>query len=311
MRKRKKARIDLQLFAGGAVGADPSGAAAGDAGGTVESKAADDGLQRLRELGVPEDKIAKRAKKQGSGRADRARPDAGSNTLSRDAAGRGDTAPQNDAPASASTRLTWEEIMADPEYNSRMQEIVQKRLRQHKGGEAATAVSGGGMDSPAQGAADAATAPQEAAAPNRAALHNAQAQEAAMQRHFIGLRAQEQTMRRSIPGFDLAAELKNPAFARLVAPGSPVSLEAAYYALHRDARSSAAENAARAAVEDVAKRIRAGQSRPNENGGLPQAASISKVDVKDKAYRDSIKRQMREAAAGGRKLYPGGTAPLR
>ena len=127
-------RLDLQLFGGeGAAGGD-GGDGAGEAPGET---APDAGETRLRELGVPESVLAKRAKRAkapaaiaAAQRAD-AEPAAEAQTQ---------TAPEpteegtTEDPAAATEpkRMTWDEIMADPEYNKQMQGVIQSRLRSAK-----------------------------------------------------------------------------------------------------------------------------------------------------------------------------------
>lgn len=252
--------VDLQLMAqeGQNTAAAPTNAAA-----PVEVSTADDGQQRLRELGVPEEKLAKRAKRQG--RAAENAPAA-------------QAAAEKTAPESQNHRMSWDEIMADPEYNAKMQAIVRKRLGQDKAAQAA-----------------AATAAQQPTTADGA--------EERMQRHYMDLRRQAQALKESAPDFDLGSALRDPAFARLVAPGSPVSLQAAFYATHPD-RLGGTDRAARAMADDLPQRTQTHAARPVENGALPQAASVMTVDVKNKAYREEIKRQMRRAEANGEKLYP-------
>ena len=109
-------KLWLQLFADGGE------AAGGDTGDT----APDAGEQELRALGVPEEKIRKRAQRKAAAGVsvpirrggEPEEPDAGR-----------DAAVEQEAPK----RMSWEEIMADPEYNGRMQQLVQQRLKSSKG----------------------------------------------------------------------------------------------------------------------------------------------------------------------------------
>ena len=118
--------LNLQLFADGA-------GAAGDGGdGAATGVTADAaGQQMLRDLGVPEDRIAKRAKAftkrmQKSGTLLQNAP----NGEPQVAAAK-DNAPKED-PKQDGKRLTWEELMADPEYNGEMQKVVQARLKKER-----------------------------------------------------------------------------------------------------------------------------------------------------------------------------------
>lgn len=264
MKTEKTMGMDLQLMAQGAH--EPAAAQQNTA--PVETKTAADGQQRLRELGVPEEKLAKRAKKQGC--AAKTAPET-------------QAAAENTASDSDNTRrMTWDEIMADPEYNAEMQAIVRKRLGQSK---AAQAAADAGANQPAQ-----------TARPIR--THGD-----SIQRHFADLHRQAQALKESAPDFDLGQALRDPAFARLVAPGSPVSLKAAFYATHPD-MAIGTDRTARTQADGLPRRAQVQTARPVENGALPQAASVMTADVRNKAYRDQIKQQMRRAAAQGQKLYP-------
>ena len=127
-----------------------------------------------------------------------------------------------------------------------------------------------------------------------------------LQEHFDGLVQQAAKLQEMYPGFDLQTELENPAFARLTAPGSLVSVEDAYFAVHRkEIQTAAMQVAAQKTAQQISNSIQAGQRRPAENGSASQAASISAPTTMSRARRDEIKRRMNIAAANGEKLYPG------
>lgn len=112
--------LNLQLFADGADGGE--GAATG-----VSADAA--GQQMLRDMGVPEDRIRKTAKAftkrmQSSGTPLATAP----KEEARVAPAEEPTEKPTEKPTEAK-RLTWDEIMADPEYNGEMQRVVQSRLK--------------------------------------------------------------------------------------------------------------------------------------------------------------------------------------
>lgn len=120
----------LQLFGEGGEGGD--GAAAADAGseGQAGVNVPDAGEARLRELGVPEDKLARRAQRM----AKRPAPKQDQPVQQQDASAEEQTPEGNNQPA-PSNRMTWDEIMQDPEYNQHMQATVQARLKSAKGAE--------------------------------------------------------------------------------------------------------------------------------------------------------------------------------
>ena len=122
--------LNLQLFAGeGAGDGGGEGAATGE-------NAADPGRQRLLELGVPESKLRKNrayspkaaAQPPAASKADPQQQD-----KEQAAAADNPTEEKNNVPA----RMSWDEIMRDPEYNKQMQAVVQSRLRSAKAAEEA------------------------------------------------------------------------------------------------------------------------------------------------------------------------------
>ena len=123
--------LNLQLFAGEGTG---EGGGEGATSGENATVAAE---QRLRELGVPEDKIRKRASKVASSLPQTAKTEP---AVKKSEATNKQTAPAEENPSeetktNATARMSWDEIMADPEYNKQMQAVVQSRLRTAKGAE--------------------------------------------------------------------------------------------------------------------------------------------------------------------------------
>ena len=104
---------------------------------------------------------------------------------------------------------------------------------------------------------------------------------------------QEQTMRQVYPQFDLQGELENEQFLQLMRSG--VDMRTAYEVIHKDEIIPAAmQFAAKTAERKVVNKIRANGSRPMENGGQDQSASLAKTDVSQlsKADRDEIVRRV-------------------
>ena len=124
------------------------------------------------------------------------------------------------------------------------------------------------------------------------------------QNHFQKLELQAEKMREIFPYFDLRRELQNPVFVRMTAPGVGLSVEDAYYAVHRRELQAAAVLAAKRQVSNA---IASGAMRPRENGLAGQAPAVSTFDYRSasKEQREDLKRRIRMAAAEGRKLYPG------
>ena len=128
----------------------------------------------------------------------------------------------------------------------------------------------------------------------------------ALRRHYQSLLQQSEEMKKTFPGFDLARELQNPAFVRLTAPGA-VSVEDAYYAVHRKQLQGAAmQVAARKTAQKLSNAIMAGSRRPQENGTAAQAPSVTAFDYRNasRQQREELKKAIRTAGAKGEKLYP-------
>lgn len=208
--------------------------------------------------------------------------DAGQQNADQSAPETARTQPQ--AAADSPARRSWEEIRADykTEFDAEVQSIVQKRLR--------------GAQEKLQ---------RYAAREEQARLAGAQRRSEAGE-HFERLRAQAETLRQRLPDFDLAQALEDDAFAALTRPGSPVSVEQAYWALHPELRLREAEAVARRAAEAVSEAVRAGAARPRENGA--QSASLAAMSHRQMSpeQREELRRRIYAAGARGDHLPAGG-----
>lgn len=117
-----------------------------------------------------------------------------------------------------------------------------------------------------------------------------------MRQHFDGLAKQADELKQLYPGFDLMAEMQNPDFARLTAPGVGVDVRTAYEVVHRDEmRGEEMRFAAQKSAERMANAVRANGMRPQENGMNGQQAPIDvKTDPRTltRADREEIKRRV-------------------
>ena len=332
-------KLNLQLFAGEGTGGE------GGEGATSGENASVAAEQRLRELGVPEDKIRKRANS--------ASVKASATTAK--AAQVSDTTQQaNEQGAAADThaeetktetpnRMSWDEIMADPEYNKQMQSVVQSRLRTAKTAEDNLAkltpavellARRYGLD-PANMDYEALTKAindddsyyedkalemgvsvetakkidrQERDTAREKAQNERTLQEQRIQQHFMKLEREGEAMKNVFPNFDLRKELQNPAFARMTSPNVGISVEDAYYAVHRnEIQTAAMQVTAQKTAQKISNSIQAGNRRPDESGTSSQAPSVTTFDYRkaDKAQREALKQRIYAAAARGEKLYPG------
>ena len=331
----------LQLFAEGAAAGGDGGNGSGEGTSTVVSGNADDGHQRLRELGVPEDKIRKnRAYKlpQRSAQAQNVQQEAP----------KGDPQPhtenKDNQPTEGTTRMTWEQIMADPEYNKEMQKTMQERLRksgkeldahskmleanrvlamyygldpnnidyealakkiQADDGYVEQRAMQNGVDNSIQRKLDDYALLKKQ---NEESVQE-RARQQIMDTHYEGLKTQAEKFREIVPGFDLDAEIRNnKEFARLVGPGVKVPVDMAYKLCHQDEIISAAVKAAQDKVAaQISASVQANARMPVENGASGQAPSVSTIDWKhaSKEQRAAFKQKIKEAGARGEYIYPG------
>ena len=340
--------LNLQLFAGeGAGDGGGDGAATTGANGAGNAPATADAEQRLRELGVPEEKLRRRANRKTA-----AKPAAGAGmtatTAQSEAAGTKEKAAASDTPteetqANPPARMSWDEIMADPEYNKQMQAVVQSRLKSAKGAEETLTkltpalellARKHGLD-PAKMDYDALTKAisdddgyyedkalemgvpvetakkidqqeRDTARQQREEARTLEQQK--IQQHFMKLEQQADALKKVFPSFDLRTELRNPAFARMTAPNVGISVEDAYYAVHRnEIQTAAMQVTAQKTAQKISNAIQAGSRRPDENGTQGRAPSVSTFDYSkmSREQRETFKKDLREKMARGEKVYPG------
>ena len=339
----------LQLFAGEGAGAS----AGGEGGGDGAVSGANDGLaaedQRLLELGVPEEKLRKRAK-----RASAKLPEGAVRTAPMKAqeqkpqeqvatAEETHTPTEDETDTTTPARMSWDEIMADPEYNKQMQAVVQSRLRSAKNAEESLSKLAPALELLARRhGLDAENMDYEAIAKaisdddayyedkalemgvtvetakrldqqerddarqKREEARNLEEQK--MHNHFMKLEQQGEALKKVFPNFDLRTELQNPKFAQMTSPNSLMSLEDAYYAVHRkEIMSAGMQVTAQQTAQKISNAIQAGSRRPDENGTSGQSPSVTTFDYSkaSREQREALKQQIRAAAARGEKLYPG------
>ena len=336
--------LNLQLFGGeGASGASGAGEGGGEATSGDNATAAAE--QRLRELGVPENLVRKRASKVASKMP--SVPAQNEPVEQKTEETKEQTAPAEDNPteekAEAPARMSWDEIMKDPEYNKQMQAVVSARLKSAKGAEETLVKIAPALevlarkhgldptnidyetlnkkisdddsyyeDKALEMGVSVETAKKLDQMERNTEREKAQAEktlkEQKIQQHFIKLEQQAEAMRKVFPNFDLGTELKNPAFLRMTSPNIGISVEDAYYAVHRNEIQTAANEAiAKRTAEKMSNAIQSGSRRPDEAGVSSQAPSVTTFDYRkaSREQRESLKRQIRAAAARGEKLYPG------
>jgi hypothetical protein len=295
-------------------------------------------------LGVPEEKLRKRASKVASTSLTQTaktepvvKKSEGTNVVT---APTEENSPSEETKTNAPARMSWDEIMADPEYNKQMQAVVQSRLRSAKGAEETLSKLTPALEllarkhnlDPTKMDYDALAeainndseyyedkalemgVPVETAMKvdqkERNDARNARTlQEQAYQEHIENLEQQGEALKKIFPSFDLRTELKNPAFVRMTAPGKGImSVEDAYRAVHRkelDALSM--QVVAQKTAQKISNAIQSGSRRPDEAGTSSQAPSVTTFDYRNasKEQRDALKKRIYEAKARGEKVYPG------
>ena len=323
----------LQLFADGASGGDGGGegAAAGET-------AADAGQQRLKELGVPESKIRKnRAYKFGKPAAEAVRKAEPQEKPQQEVAA---PAEQKDSQqeAQSNPRMSWDEIVKDPEYNQELQKLIKARLRESGAyKDAMEALSPAlellarqyGIDpgekdykalaqkitdddhyyeTKAMETGDSVETvkklEQQEAELNRFRRQEAMnLEEQKINRHFASLEQQGEALKAKFPGFDLRMELQNPVFARMTAPDSGLTVEDAYYAVHRaEIQSAQAKVIADQTAKKMANSIRSNAARPDESGSRQGSSTVSfDYSKASRQQREELKRRIRS----GERILPG------
>ena len=326
--------LNLQLFAGEGAGDG------GGEGAATGVEAVDPGQQRLLELGVPADKIRKRAQKSapklhdGAGRtAPKQEPQ---QTKEQAAAAEN---PTEDNKTDAPGRMSWDEIMADPEYNKQMQAVVQSRLRSAKGAEETLGKltpalellarkhgldpANPDYDALAKAISDDESYYEDKALEMGVSVETAkqidqqerdtarqQRQEARtleeqkFQDHIMSLERQGEAMKKVFPNFDLRTELQNQAFARMTSPNVGISVEDAYYAVHRkEIQYASMQVAAQKTAQKISNNIQAGSRRPQENGTSGQAPSVTTFDYRNMSPEQ--RKALKDRIRSGEKIYPG------
>ena len=113
--------------------------------------------------------------------------------------------------------------------------------------------------------------------------------------HIQRVTQQAESLRAEFPGFDLETEMRNPAFARLTAPGVGLSVRDAFLAVHsRELQADSMRYAAQQAGQRIAASVMAGAGRPKENGMDHPAAAPMTVDVlgMDRQTRAEYRRRI-------------------
>lgn len=102
------------------------------------------------------------------------------------------------------------------------------------------------------------------------------------------------------PNLDLNVESENPQFRKLLFAG--VDVGTAYMVIHKDdVLAGAMHHTAKTVEQKLANKIAAGNSRPAENGTSGQSAAVIKTDPSKWTRAD--REEVRRRAARGEKIY--------
>lgn len=260
------------------------------------------------------------------------------------AAGENQTSEAKQKPQESAKRLTWDEIKADPEYNKEMQKMMQARLKSANASEETLAKLSpilealgakynldtsdlGKLDIDAlrkavdgdasyyeQKADELGVSPETARQLDQFEKMKQRQEEErrqtieqqTRQQHYMKLVQQSEEMKKVFPNFDLQTELQNPTFLRMTSPQIGLSVEDAYYAVHRaEIQQAAMQATARNVQESLARSVQANAQRPSDNTSA-QASSLASIDYKNmsRQQREALRSRIRTAGARGEKLYP-------
>lgn len=204
-------------------------------------------------------------------------------------------------------RLSWEQIVKDPEYNARIQKIVRSRVNDQGRNKAILETLSPALRQLAQEhGLDPEHIDHAALAEKIIGQQKAPDSRAGFRRHMESLRQQEARLQEVVPGFALRKELRNPLFARLTSPSVGLSVEDAFYAVHRrEMQQRSMQVAAQKTRQLISNAIQSGSHRPQEAGA--QSPTLTRLDYRSASpeQRQALKQEIRRAAAEGRKVYPG------
>ena len=331
-------KLWLQLFAdgdgasmaaptGGDTATADTGVQTADAGQTGTSME-----DRLRTLGVPEERIQRRAKAVSDKQPPAsARPQARTQVQA---------APTSEEAPTAQRRTLKEILKSDESLNAEAQQMIQSRLRSAKGAEERLGKLQPLLDSVAAKygidissgdytalidavnkdesyyerlADEQGVSAETARKLNQLEISQRREQarakeaerEAQLQEHFFSMQKQAQDLSTKL-GRNVSLDnlLQDQNFLRMTAPGSGLSVEQAYYALHHDEElKTQAEAIAQGSTQRVAASVQANRARPTENGHR-QASSTSVTDYRQltRAQQRQVVNEMRRRSAAGERV---------
>ena len=200
--------------------------------------------------------------------------------------------PKTDAPQSGEKRPSWEEILADPEYRKQYDEAVgrtvQRRLRSRAEAEQRLSALGPVLDALRERYGEQDETALAALIRRGECLYGPEE----IRLHLDGLLEQAEQLHSRAPDFDLLRALEDPAFLRLTAPHSGVSLAAASVPRPRGRVKTTGAEAGQPSIgtreacpDRNARSSKNASSKPKHRGG----SSPSESDAPEKEYeRDYV-----------------------
>lgn len=321
--------LDLQLFGGEGAGDG------GEGGASSVDNSVDDGQQALLDLGVPKDKIRKRAYKNAATSTPNVNAEVAQQTNGQDASANDPT--EETKTDDAKPKYNWDEIKADPEINKHLQKMMQERLKSVKRSDEVLEKLAPALEVLARKykldpdnldydalnnainddndhyedlALERGMSVDDAKAQDIRARNEAREQKTLeqqkFQEHIQRMEQEGEALKTLYPSFNLRQELQNPVFARMTAPGKGImSVKDAYEAVHRQEIDAAKnEIIAQNVAKKLSNSIQSGQRRPAENGTSAQAPSVTTFDYRNmsREQREALKARIKR----GEKVFPGG-----
>lgn len=321
--------LNLQLFAGEGAGDG------GEGGASSVDNSVDDGQQALLDLGVPKDKIRKRAYKNATPSTPNVNAKEAQQTNGQDASANDPT--EETKTDDAKPKYNWDEIKADPEIKKHLSKMVQERLKDFKPAVEALKKLAPSLEVLARKykldpdnldydalnnainddndhyedlALERGMSVDDAKAQDIRARNEAREQKTLeqqkFQEHIQRMEQEGEALKALYPSFNLRQELQNPVFARMTAPGKGImSVKDAYEAVHRQEIDAAKnEIIAQNVAKKLSNSIQSGQRRPAENGTSAQAPSVTTFDYRNmsREQREALKARIKR----GEKVFPGG-----
>lgn len=127
-------------------------------------------------------------------------------------------------------------------------------------------------------------------------------QERQNRQHIEGLVRQADAFRQKMPSFDMRKEMSDPNFVRLTSPGVGLSVEDAYYVLHREElQQNAMRAAAQQTKQEIANTMRANRARPSENG-VRASSAVEDVRSDPRKLSRADHREIKRRVMNGEKI---------